>query len=72
VIDKKGNSYVFKEEKLGVGRENAKKFLRENPKLTKEIKDKIWEVVERGEAPEEEQPPQEADASEPVPPPFEE
>jgi len=54
VIDKSGNSYTFKEEKLGVGREKAKQFLRENPKFMKEINDKIWEVVKRGEAPDEE------------------
>jgi recombination protein RecA len=54
VIEKKGNSYAFKDIKLGVGRETAKKFLRENPKLIKEIMKETWEVVERGEAPEEE------------------
>jgi recombination protein RecA len=70
VIDKKGNSYTYKEEKLGVGRETAKRYLRENPKLMNEIKDKVWEVLERGEAPEEEQ--ADAPASEDVPPPFEE
>lgn len=71
VIDKKGNSYVFKDEKLGVGRENAKRFLKESPKLIKEIKNKIWEVVERGEAPEEESA-SDSPSSEDVPPPFEE
>ena len=54
VIEKKGNSYSFKDVKLGVGRETAKKFLRENPKLIKDIMKETWEVVERGEAPEEE------------------
>ena len=42
------------EEKLGVGREKAKQFLRENPKLMKESKEKSWEAVEKGEAPDEE------------------
>lgn len=55
VINKSGNSYSFGEEKLGVGREKAKQFLRENPKLMKTIQDKIWESVERGDALEEEQ-----------------
>jgi len=54
VINKSGNSYSFGEEKLGVGREKAKEFLRENPKLMKEIREKVWEVYEKGEAPEEE------------------
>lgn len=41
VIDKRGNSYGFSEEKLGVGRENAKTTLRENPKLMKQIRQAI-------------------------------
>lgn len=55
VIIKLGNSYTFGEEKLGVGREKAKQYLRENPKLMKQINTQIWEAVERGEAPEEEE-----------------
>lgn len=59
VIHKSGSTYTFpvpngEEEKLGVGREKAKQYLRENPKLMKKINDRIWEVVEKGEAPEEE------------------
>jgi len=53
VINKSGNSYAFGEEKLGVGREKAKQYLRENPKLMKAIREKVWEAVERGEMPEE-------------------
>ncbi|MFH0969516.1 MAG: recombinase RecA [Patescibacteria group bacterium] len=37
VIKKSGNTYVFGEVKLGVGREAAKKFLQENPKVASEI-----------------------------------
>ena len=54
IVTKLGNSYTFGEEKLGVGREKAKQYLRENPKLMKEISEKIWEAVEKGEAPDEE------------------
>jgi recombination protein RecA len=54
VVNKSGNSYSFGEEKLGVGREKAKEYLRENPKLMKVIREKIWEAHEKGEAPEEE------------------
>lgn len=54
VINKSGNSYAYGEEKLGVGREKAKSYLRENPKMMKEIGAKIWEAVRAGEAPEEE------------------
>jgi recombination protein RecA len=40
-IKKSGNSYSFGEVKLGVGRENAKAFLKENPKVMKEIEKAI-------------------------------
>ncbi len=54
VINKSGNSYSFGEEKLGVGREKAKEYLKANPKLMKEINKQVWEAFERGELPEEE------------------
>jgi recombination protein RecA len=54
VVNKSGNTYSFGEEKFGVGREKAKAYLREHPKTMKTIRQKIWEVIERGEAPEEE------------------
>jgi recombination protein RecA len=44
VIKKAGNSYSFGEEKLGVGRENAKKTIRPDKALMKKIKDKILEL----------------------------
>jgi len=49
VIDKKGNSYTYGEEKLGVGRETAKRYLKENEKLMKTIRKDIWQAVEQGE-----------------------
>lgn len=64
VINKSGNSYSCGEEKLGVGRETAKRFLKENPKLIKSIAKAIWEIVEKGETPEEE-----SCAGDEVPPP---
>ena len=42
VVQKSGNSYTFGDLKLGVGRENAKQFLRENQKVLNEIKKKVW------------------------------
>lgn len=45
VVNKNGNSYSYGEIKLGVGRETAKKYLRENPKLIKEIQKKVWDAV---------------------------
>jgi recombination protein RecA len=54
IIVKNGNTYTFGNEKLGVGRENAKDFLRSRPDMIKQISERIWEVVKAGEAPEEE------------------
>jgi recombination protein RecA len=44
VIKKSGNSYTYGEEKLGVGRENAKNGLREMPQVFKEIREKVIAV----------------------------
>ncbi|MDP3970682.1 MAG: recombinase RecA [bacterium] len=38
VIDKSGNTYAYKEDKLGVGRQAAKQSIRENEKLMEKIK----------------------------------
>jgi recombination protein RecA len=47
IIKKSGNSYSFEDVKLGVGRENAKTFLKENPKVS----DKVFkEVMEKANA----------------------
>ena len=45
IIQKNGNSYSYGEEKLGVGRENAKTYLKDNPKMMKQIKKEIWQQV---------------------------
>lgn len=50
VIDKSGNSYAYKDEKLGVGREIAKQYLRDNPKLIKQIKDDVTLAVKEHES----------------------
>ena len=55
IVNKSGNTYSFGEERLGVGREKAKAFLRENPKMMKQIEKKVWEAVDQGAAPDEEQ-----------------
>lgn len=49
VINKAGNSYSFRDTKLGVGRENAKRFLRSDKKLMKEIRKKIISEVKARE-----------------------
>ena len=51
VVTKSGNSYSYQEEKLGVGRENAKATLKERPDLMKDIRQKCltaWQTREDG------------------------
>lgn len=43
VIEKSGSWFVYKGEKLGQGMDNSKVFLRENPKISEEIKKAIFE-----------------------------
>jgi recombination protein RecA len=45
VITKSGNSYSFGETKMGVGRETAKSFLKEEKKLQAEIRKQIMSAV---------------------------
>ncbi len=47
VINKSGNTYSYKDTKLGVGRETAKDFVRANPKLKKEIRKEIVTAYEQ-------------------------
>ena len=42
IINKSGNSYSYGDTKLGVGRENAKNYLKENPDLISKIKQDTW------------------------------
>jgi len=49
VISKSGNTYSFGNIKLGVGRENAKRFLRADKKLMKEIRKKIMSEIKARE-----------------------
>jgi recombination protein RecA len=50
VVAKNGNTYLFGEEKLGVGRENAKQFLRDNPKVAS-VMEKAVRVAGKEPAP---------------------
>lgn len=45
IVTKSGNTFSFGEVKLGVGREQAKQFLRENPKIGEDIRKAIWAKV---------------------------
>ncbi|MEK7615101.1 MAG: DNA recombination/repair protein RecA, partial [Patescibacteria group bacterium] len=46
VLKKSGSNYYYKEEKLGLGRENAKQFLREHAPMAKEIREEIIKVID--------------------------
>jgi recombination protein RecA len=41
IVGKSGTWYSYQDDRLGQGRENAKKFLKENPKIATEIEKKI-------------------------------
>jgi len=45
LVSKSGSFFSYGEERIGQGRNNAKAYLRENPKVAKEIETKIWEAV---------------------------
>jgi recombination protein RecA len=45
VVKKSGAWYTYDEDQLGQGRENAKKFLRENPELAVQLQAKVYEAV---------------------------
>jgi recombination protein RecA len=45
VIKKSGNSYSWKEEKFGVGREKAKQYLREHEESKKAITEEIMKII---------------------------
>jgi recombination protein RecA len=47
VIGKSGNTYSFGETKLGVGREAAKDFIRQNEKLMKQMRDAVLKAYEQ-------------------------
>lgn len=45
IIKKAGASYSYGEEKLGVGREVAKEYLKSNKTLMEKIKKEIWKII---------------------------
>jgi recombination protein RecA len=50
VVEKKGNSFVFGEVKLGVGREQAKTFLKDDAKTSKELIKQIYLKIKEKES----------------------
>ncbi len=63
-IEKNGNTFMFKDVKLGVGRENAKAFLKETPKVFKEIDAEVRKRVKESEVVVAAKPAEEEDAAE--------
>jgi recombination protein RecA len=45
IVEKAGSWYSYNKEKLGQGREAAKAFLKENPNIKEEIKEKIYDFL---------------------------
>ena len=45
IVKKSGAWYTYDGEQLGQGRENAKKFLEDNPEVMVEISDRVWKAV---------------------------
>jgi recombination protein RecA len=43
IVDKSGTWYNYKDKRIGQGRENAKQFLKENPKILEEMEKEILE-----------------------------
>ncbi len=50
VLEKRGNSYAFGEEKLGVGRETAKTYLREHPDTFSRVSDAVRLAASQADA----------------------
>jgi recombination protein RecA len=49
VVNKSGAWFTFDDDQLGQGRENAKRFLRENPEVAMQLQAKVYELVGLGE-----------------------
>ena len=54
IINKAGTWYSYSDERIGQGRENSKRFLRENPDICSEIEEKVLVAAGLNEAVEEE------------------
>ena len=64
VVHKSGAWFTFDDDQLGQGRENAKRFLRENPEVAMQLQAKVYELVGLSEAPAGEETPEEITAGE--------
>ena len=50
IVEKSGAWYSYNDEKIGQGKVNASEFLKQNPKLMKEIEDKIYKAIKESES----------------------
>ncbi|MEA1904221.1 MAG: recombinase RecA [Actinomycetota bacterium] len=50
IVKKSGAWFTFDEDQLGQGRQNAKRFLRENPEVAMQLEAKVFEAVGLGDA----------------------
>ena len=64
VVRKSGAWFTFDQDQLGQGRENAKRFLRENPEIAMQLQAKVYEAVGMTTADDEEV---DAESEEPAP-----
>jgi recombination protein RecA len=64
VVHKSGAWFTFDDDQLGQGRENAKRFLRENPEVAMQLQAKVYELVGLGETAQGEATPEEVGAAE--------
>ncbi len=48
-VEKRGNSYLFGEEKLGVGREVAKQYLRDHPDTLAKVRAVTWDKAQEAD-----------------------
>jgi len=48
IIQKSGAWLIFEDKKLGQGKDNARMFLKENPKIAQEIEEKVREKIKSG------------------------
>ena len=49
IVNKSGAWYSYGEVRLGQGRDNTKEYLERNPTLAKEIEDKVFAAVKKGQ-----------------------
>jgi recombination protein RecA len=63
VVHKSGAWFTFDDDQLGQGRENAKRFLRENPEVAMQLQAKVYELVGLGETAKGEETPEEVGAA---------